>query len=425
MNLSAQLNVSNIAARKIALLTTEQKNTLLKTIADALRNNTDRILSENEKDIAEGKKNNLGSMLDRLLLTSERIEAMARDTENVADLKDFVGEVLSQEIHHNGMKIQKIRVPLGVVAMIYESRPNVTVDATVLALKSGNAIVLKGGKEAVHSNRVLADIMREALQSVDIDPEAIQLLDRATRADTAELIKSKGMIDILIPRGSSRLIQFVNEHATVPVIETGASVVHTFVDQFANIDMAVDICVNEKVRRVSVCNALDTILVHEEIAPNFLPKLASAFTRSAQEKSHPKVQIHADPTSFSILEKENYALLTQLQPTDYDTEWLDYAMSICVLSSIDQAIQHIRTHSLKHSESIVTQNTENATRFLNEVDAACVYHNASTCFSDGAQFGLGAEIGISTQKLHARGPFALQGLTSEKWVIHGNGQTRQ
>ncbi len=425
MNLHHQLDLARTASHETALLSTEQKNKVLQTLAAMLRNETDQIIEENTKDMERGKKNNLGSMLDRLMLSNKRIDAIASDTENVAALHDFVGETIHEKNHENGMRIKKIRTSIGVIGMIYEARPNVTVDAAVLALKSGNTIVLKGGEDAAHSNRVLVKIMREALKSHDITPEAIQLLDGATRADAVELMKANGKIDILIPRGSNRLIAAVKENATVPVIETGASPVHTIVDESADLDMAVSICVNEKVRRTSVCNALDTILVHEKISDHFLKKLILALQESAEKKGHPSVAVHADQKSFEAFSTAGYESLHKHSEGDYDIEWLNYAMNIRVVKNFNEALQHVQKYSLGHSESVVTKNDDNAQRFLNEIDAACVYHNVSTCFTDGAEFGLGAEIGISTQKLHARGPFALEALTTVKWVVTGEGQTRE
>lgn len=404
----------------MAILSAEEKNTLLRKIAMALRENSEFLERENAKDIHEAEKANLGPMIDRLLLTKERIEGIARDTEKVAELKDFVGEVLYEHTHANGMKIQKVRVSMGLICMIYESRPNVTVDAAVLSLKSGNAVLLKGGKEAMHSNLALIKIMKDALLKYS---EAIQLLS-ISREEMGELFKMKGKIDLLIPRGGKGLIDFVTENSRIPVIATGASVVHTFVDEFADLDMAVNICVNEKVRRVAVCNVLDTLLLHEKIAEKFLKKFTEAFHESVRMRKHPEIEIFADKKSFEVLKNLKYEPLQKVDSESYDTEWLDYKMSIRVVSDLDEALLHIREHSLGHSESIVTMNAENAKRFLDEVDAACVYHNVSTCFSDGAEFGLGAEIGISTQKLHARGPFALEALTSTKWMVKGEGQVR-
>ncbi|MEI7511758.1 MAG: glutamate-5-semialdehyde dehydrogenase [Candidatus Peregrinibacteria bacterium] len=410
MNLSPFFSAAKAASKKTARLLSLQKTEILLTIAEKLKSSSAEIVAENAKDITEGERKNLGSMLDRLLLTPDRILAMAQDVQKVAHLHDFVGEIIAEETRPNGLGIQKVRVPMGVIAMIYESRPNVTVDAAVLALKSGNAILLKGGKEAAFSNRVLVKIMREVLADYGIE-DAVQLLDNATREDTEALLKAKGKIDLLIPRGGKGLIDFVTQNAQVPVIETGASVVHTFVDASANLEMAKNIIINEKTRRVSVCNALDTLLVHEDIAEKLLPILIPELEKFG-------VETHCNA---SLRETQNFA---SLQEHDFDTEWLDYKMSLRIVKDLDEALDHIEAHSLGHSESIITENPENADRFLREVDSACVYHNSSTAFSDGGEFGLGAEMGISTQKLHARGPFALEALTSTKWVVRGKGQVR-
>jgi len=401
---------AKIASRKMAKLSTESKNEILLKVSEKLIENSEIILEFNKKDISNFEKNNTENldMIDRLLLTKERIVAIAKDIVNVTKLHDFVGEELSSRKMDSGITIKKIRVPLGVIAMIYESRPNVTIDASVLAFKSGNAIILKGGKEAEFSNQILAKIFQEVLVEYGLE-YAVQLIENASREDTAELLKAKGKIDLLIPRGGKGLIKFVSENSLVPVIETGASVVHTFVDESADFEMAKNIILNEKTRRVSVCNALDTVLIHSNIAEKFIeyivPELEKVNVEIKRPSELPEITIEALDELFS-------------------TEYLSYAITLHIVDDIDEALEHIQTYSLGHSESIVTENIENADRFLQEVDAACVYHNASTAFSDGAQFGLGAEIGISTQKLHARGPFALEALTSTKYVITGNGNIR-
>lgn len=393
------------ASRAVAQLSSTEKNTILTKLAEKLLQKIPEILAENTKDIDNAEKLGLGDMIDRLLLTEERIVGISGEVKKVAQLHDFVGETISEQNMDSGIHISKIRVPLGVIAMIYESRPNVTIDAGVLAFKSGNAIILKGGKEAEYSNQILTKIFREVLEdfsktSGKNTSNAVQLIENASREDTSQLLRAKGQIDLLIPRGGKGLIKFVSENALVPVIETGASVVHTFVDESADFEMAKNIIINEKTRRVSVCNALDTVLVHEKIAENFLNILLP-------ELENAGVQIHFP---------EN--------PKEFSREYLSFDISIKTVDNIDEALEHIRNFSLGHSESIVTEDQKNAEKFLQEVDAACVYHNVSTAFSDGAQFGLGAEIGISTQKLHARGPFALEALTSIKWVITGSGVTR-
>lgn len=421
MSFYDQFIAAKNASTNLALLSTEQKNTLLLAFADALENHADEIVLENKKDIEAAPE---GPMVDRLLLTKERVEAIANDVRNVASLEDEVGKIVSETERPNGLLISRIRVPLGVVGIIYESRPNVTVDAAVLALKSGNAVVLKGGKEAIHSNRAFVQVMKAVLKGQGVSSDAIQFLDTTGREATAEMLTARGLVDVVIPRGGKGLIRFVVENAKVPVIETGASVVHTFVDKDVDIDLAVDIILNEKTRRVSVCNALDTILLHKDVANVFLKKLGDSLVEFSKESSTPLVKIHAKETVLSKISDYPSEAKIALAKEDYETEWLDYEISIRIVADIDEALEHIRTYSLGHSESICSTNSEHIETFLNQVDAACVYANASTCFSDGAQFGLGAEIGISTQKVHVRGPFALEGLTTKKWIIRGNGQTR-
>ncbi len=397
------------ASLDVARLSTEEKNSILRILSQKLRENTHRILEANKKDIDRFIATSSNKeMVDRLLLTEERIEGIAEEIQNVVRLHDFVGDVLLEKKMDSGILIKKVRVPLGVIAMIYESRPNVTIDAGVLAFKSGNAIILKGGKEAEFSNQILTKIFREVLAEYGVE-NAVQLIENATREDTAQLLQAKGKIDLLIPRGGKGLIQFVSENARVPVIETGASVVHTFIDETADFEMAKNIILNEKTRRVSVCNALDTVLIHSQIADTFL-----AYIIPELEKANVAIYTVSD-----VKEQTPEAI-----DAFFSTEYLRSAITLHVVEDITEALDHIAKYSLGHSESIVTENQENADRFLQEVDAACVYHNASTAFSDGAQFGLGAEIGISTQKLHARGPFALEALTSTKWVVSGNGTIR-
>lgn len=419
MDLQSQISKANQAARKLAVLSSDNKNKALKRISELLIGQTNLILTENEKDMKEGEKNDLGSKLDRLLLTEERIKGIADDILNVATLSDSVGQVIDEREQPNGLKISRVRVPIGVIGIIYEARPNVTVDAAVLCLKSGNAVILKGGSDAINSNRILAKIIRTALEETGIDPEAVQFIDSADRQSTEELLKIKEGIDCIIPRGGKGLINFVKETSTIPVIETGASVVHVYVDKSADVEKAVNIVVNSKTRRVSICNALDVLLVHKDIASDFLPQLSEKLSAISDQQS---VEIHADDEVQKLLTP--YSRLHTLSDEDFDTEFLDYKMAIKLVSDSQEAIDHIAEHSLKHTESIVTEDKETAEKFLKSVDSACVYHNASTQFSDGAQFGLGAEIGISTQKLHVRGPFALEGLTTFKWVIRGDGQIR-
>lgn len=389
------------ASKKLALISTDSKNKALLKIAKALRDNSKKILEANEIDIALGEKNGLGPMIDRLMLNNERIENMAREVENVASLKDYVSEIIEDKTREDGLRLQKIRVPFGVIAMIYESRPNVTSDASVLCIKSGNSVILKGGSDAINSNRAIVKIIKEALSQTEIPSEAVQFIDTVEHSVVTELLKMKEDIDVVIPRGGKGLINFVSENSRIPVINTGASVVHTYIDKDADIDKACKIVVNAKTRRVSICNALDTLLVHKDIEKTLMQKL------------------------LPMLKEKNVEVRYPARDEDLGVEFLDYILAVKVVSSLNEAIEHITKYSLKHSEAIVTENRETAEEFLKRVDSACCFWNASTQFSDGAQFGLGAEIGISTQKLHVRGPFALEGLTSYKWVIRGDGHIRQ
>ena len=382
-------------------------------VGEALLSNMDAILKANAEDVARAEAAGQTVMVDRLMLNEERVHGIVAELKKVAALEDEIGKIIDTRNHPDGMTIERVRVPLGVVGMIYESRPNVTVDASVLCLKSGNAVMLKGGSDAISSNRVLVNVMKKALEKTSIPAEAIQFLDTTDRAVTGEFLKLKGYLDVIIPRGGRGLIDFVTQNSTVPAINTGASVVHTYIDKEADLNKAAAIVTDAKTRRVSICNTLDTVLVHEDVAEPFLEQVVP------QLKNH-NVEIRCDERALAMVGPDGVAAKSD----DFGCEFLDYILSVKVVDSLNEAIDHITKYSLKHSESIVTENPENAERFLNEVDAACVYWNASTQYSDGAQFGLGAEIGISTQKLHVRGPFALEGLTSMKWVIRGDGQCR-
>lgn len=397
------------AAAQLALLSTQEKDALLLAMADAIAANVRNILAANREDL---KRSSLeGAMRDRLLLTPERIEEMARGARDVAALADPIGETLAEWIRPNGLRIHKVRVPLGVVGIIYESRPNVTVDTAVLALKSGNAIVLRGGKEAAHSNQRLAEI----LAAVPGLPEsAIELLDSTTRQSVEELIKARGLVDVIIPRGGAGLITFVTENSVVPVIETGAGNCHIFVDESADFDMADAIVINAKTQRPSVCNAAEKLLVHERIAAEYIPRIVNRLIEAG-------VEVHGDGKSRSLAHGLRVCSATE---QEWYEEYLRLCIAIRVVASVDEAIAHINRYSTKHSDSIVTRDQANARRFLRGVDSAAVYWNASTRFTDGAEFGFGAEMGISTQKLHCRGPFALAELTSSKYEIVGTGQVR-
>lgn len=399
---------------KIATASTDDKNKILKTIARELEEHIPAILAENEKDISQARENGISEiMVDRLRLTQERIQDIAAACLELVSLEDPVGEVLEGSTRPNGMEIRKVRVPMGVVGIIYESRPNVTVDAAALCLKSGNAAILRGGKEAIHSNTILMEVMQKAIELCGYPKEIVQLVQDTSRQVSTEMMKANEYIDVLIPRGGAGLIQAIVKNATVPVIETGTGNCHIYIDQDADLDMAVAITDNGKTQRPSVCNALETCLVHKDIAQAFLPKLEKAFA------SH-QVQIRGCERTKAIL-GDQVVLAT---PEDYATEFLDYIMSVKVVDSLEEAISHIRKYSTGHSECIVTNRYDHARKFQNEIDSACVYVNCSTRFTDGGQFGLGAEIGISTQKLHVRGPMGLKELTTMKYLINGNGQIR-
>lgn len=401
------------ASRVLMTAPAAAKNNALLKIADALIQNTDSILAENEKDLAAGRANGMAdSLLDRLALSAERIAGMAQGVREVADLPDPIGTVQSEITRPNGLTIQRVSVPLGVIAVIFEARPNVTSDAAALCLKAGSACLLRGGKEAIHSNTAIAEVMRNALRKTEFPADCIQLVEDTSRESATALMRLSGYVDVLIPRGSARLIRSVVENATVPVIETGAGNCHVYIDRDANTDMAAEIVFNAKTSRVSVCNSAESLVVHADIAAKALPKIAARL-------SEKDVTLYGDERAKAILPD-----ILPAQESDWGTEYLDDKMSVRVVDSVEEAIDHITRYSTGHSECIVTDNRETAEKFLNEVDSAAVYHNASTRFTDGGEFGFGAEIGISTQKLHARGPLGLPQLTSVKYKILGNGQVR-
>lgn len=401
------------AARTLAVMG-EEKNDALKLIAKALIDNTDAILAANKIDVDNGRANGLTeSIIDRLSLSKARIEGMAQGVLDVAALPDPIGAVLSGSKRPNGLNITKVRVPIGVIGIIFEARPNVTSDAASLCLKSGNAVILRGGKEAINSNKCIADIMRSALEKSALDKNCIQLIEDTTRQSSVELMGLVDYLDLLIPRGGAGLIKAVVENAKVPVIETGVGNCHVFVDESADIDMAANIIYNAKTSRPSVCNAIETILVHKNIAEKALPVIKARL----DEKN---VELRGCERTREIL---GDSVIPAIE-ADWATEYLDYILAVKVVDNIDEAIAHITKYSSGHSECIVTENYKNANRFKNEVDAAAVYVNASTRFTDGGMFGLGAEIGISTQKIHARGPMGLNELTSMKFIIEGDGQIR-
>lgn len=401
------------ASRELSRATSAVKNAALTAIAAALRAHSSEILAENAKDLADASQNGItDAMQDRLRLTAARVDEIADAVLDVVRLADPVGEVIGGGSRPNGLRIEKLRVPLGVVGIIYESRPNVTADAAVLCLKSGNACILRGGKEAIRSNLAIVETMRGAVASAGLPPDCIQLVTDTTRASAEALMTLRGYIDVLIPRGSAGLIRSVVENATVPVIETGAGNCHIYVDSGADIDMAVSICDNAKTSRPSVCNAVETVLVHRDAAPEFLPALAAAL------KTH-NVELRGCARTAALIPG-----ITPATESDYATEFDDYILALRVVDSLDEAISHIQAYSTEHSEAIITRDYDRAMEFTSRIDAAAVYVNASTRFTDGAEFGFGAEIGISTQKLHARGPMGLSELCSTKYIVTGNGQIR-
>lgn len=401
------------AAKSLMIASTEEKNKALESIANALVNNTDKIIEENKKDLENAANNNMAqAMMDRLKLDRDRILGMAEGVKGVIDLPDPVGKVLSTVERPNGLIIKKVATPMGVIAVIFEARPNVTSDAAALCLKSGNTVILRGGKEAINSNKIIADIMRDAVEEAGMPRDVIQLVEDTSRDSANELMTMNKYVDVLIPRGGAGLIQAVVKNATVPVIETGVGNCHIYVDKDANIDMAVDIVFNAKTSRPSVCNAAETLLIHKDIAADALPKIKAKL----DEKS---VVVLGDEQVCDIL--TNVESATE---QDWATEYLDYKMSVKVVDSLEDAIDHIYKYSTGHSECIVTENKNVAEIFMNCIDAAAVYVNASTRFTDGGEFGFGAEIGISTQKLHARGPIGLPELQSFKYKIYGDGQIR-
>ncbi|HEQ3712749.1 TPA: glutamate-5-semialdehyde dehydrogenase [Streptococcus pyogenes] len=403
------------ASLLIAPLSTQIKNCFLSTLAKALVDDTQTLLAANQKDLANAKEHGISDiMMDRLRLTSERIKAMAQGVQQVADLADPIGQVIKGYTNLDGLKILQKRVPLGVIAMIFESRPNVSVDAFSLAFKTNNAIILRGGKDAFHSNKALVKLIRQSLEKSGITPDAVQLVEDPSHAVAEELMQATDYVDVLIPRGGAKLIQTVKEKAKVPVIETGVGNVHIYVDAQADLDMATKIVINAKTKRPSVCNAAEGLVIHEAVAARFIPMLEKAINQVQP------VEWRADDKTLPLFEQAVPA-----KAEDFETEFLDYIMSVKVVSSLEEAISWINQHTSHHSEAIITRDIKAAETFQDLVDAAAVYVNASTRFTDGFVFGLGAEIGISTQKMHARGPMGLEALTSTKFYINGDGHIRE
>ncbi len=404
-----QLKQAKRACLKMQNIDSQTKIKALQKISSNLLSNVDYIINENKKDIANAKENGISdAMVDRLLLTKERIESIARDVLKIADLDDCIGEVIREIKRPNGLLIKQVRIPIGVVAVVYESRPNVTVDIASICIKTNNVCVLKGGKEAINSNIALIKVINEAIEDI-LPDHVVNLIENNDRQVVTELICANDYVDVIIPRGGAGLIQHVVKNATVPVIETGAGICHLYVDSQADLKMAVDIAVNAKISRPSVCNAIETILVHQDVASEFLTALKPQFKQ---------IKVFGDEESLKYIDG------TIATEKNYATEYDDYICNIKVVKNIDEAIEHIYNYSTKHSESIITTNNDTAKYFMESLDSACVYHNASTRFTDGGEFGFGAEVGISTQKLHARGPIGLPEMTSTKYLIFGNGQIR-
>ncbi|MFH1382347.1 MAG: glutamate-5-semialdehyde dehydrogenase [Chloroflexota bacterium] len=416
--LEAKGKAAKAASRKMAYLATEVKNKALANIARDLVAKKEKILAANKIDYKAGEKAGLNAaLLYRLMLNPSRLESMARDVMTVAALPDPVGEMFDMRTLPNGLLIGKRRVPLGVIGTIYESRPNVTIDISVLCLKAGNAVILRGGKEAVHSNSALAGVVQAAVTAAGVPEGAVQFIENTDHTLVNHMLQMRGVIDLLVPRGNAGLIKFVAEKACMPVVTGGVGVCHTYIDKTADITQAVAIVYNAKVQRPTVCNALDCVLVQADVAPTFLPLMAHELAKAG-------VEMHCDKRALAIMKKHRGLKIKPAVAADWGKEFLSLTAAVKVVDSLDEALAHIERYGSGHSEAIITEDYTAAMRFLNEVDAACVYVNTSTRFTDGGQFGLGAEVGISTQKMHARGPLGLKELTSYKWTIFGNGQVR-
>jgi len=417
LNLMGQ--AARTASRQLATLKTDHKNAALLAIAEEIEAQAPKILARNALDIADGRAKGLSSaLLDRLLLNEKRVAALAADTRHVIDLPDPVGAEIEGRVLPNGMRLAKRRIPIGVIGVIYEARPNVTIDVATLCLKTGNATILRGGSETLHSNLALVEAIQTALGRLGLPQAAVQYIADPDRALVTELLRLDKYVDMIIPRGGNSLHRLCREQATIPVITGGMGICHVFVDESADLARAVDIVENAKVQRPSVCNALDTVLVHREVAPAFLPPMAARLAQS-------KVELRATPEAFAILRgNSGGATVAPAGPDDFDTEWLALILGVKIVDGVGEAIAHIQEHSTEHSDSILTNNWANATRFVDEINSSAVFVNASTRFNDGGQFGLGAEVAVSTQKLHARGPMGLEELTTYKWVAFGDGHVR-
>lgn len=416
---------ARIAASQIANISTEQKNNTLIILADRLLACSDEILAANEKDVSLGRANNLSeALIDRLILNPSRLSGISSDLKGLAELKDPVGEVFEEAILPNGLKVHKQRVPLGVLGVIYEARPNVTMDIAGLAIKTSNAAILRGGKETIRSNRALVEVIRSALISGGLPEDTVQFIDDPDRAWVTELLQMNEYVDMIIPRGGASLHEYCRKNSSIPVITGGIGICHLFVDETAEVGAALQVIRNAKIQRPSVCNALDTALVHRNIAASFLPGLVNTLAKDgvtfrADESAIPFLKIRRDGTDQLPVS------VSPAGPSDFDTEWLSLILGLKVVKGLDEAIEHIQVHSTHHSDGILTQSEANANQFIQQVDSAAVYVNASTRFTDGSQLGLGAEVAISTQRLHARGPMGLRELTTYKWVIQGNYHIRK
>lgn len=419
-SLHDQAEAANEASRRLASISADVKNAALIAIADAIETNRQSILRANEQDLEAAKRNGIEyQLLERMTLNNARLKDMADAARNIAVLEDPIGEILEERDLENGLNIQQVRVPLGVIGVIYESRPNVTIDIATLCLKSGNGVVLRGGKECILTNTVLAGIVKDAIEGTGIPRDAVQFVESTDRVLVKEMLEMDDVIDLMIPRGSAELVRFVGQNAKMPVITGGVGVCHTYVDADANLKDALAIVVNAKVQRPTVCNALDTVLVHQAVAREFLPELATEFGVH-------DVELRADGRAMSLIGVlAGGSKITPAQSDDFGTEFLSLVASVRIVDSMEEAIAHIGEYGSGHSEAIISDNAETAEQFLNEIDAGAVFANTSTRFNDGAEFGLGAEVAISTNKLHARGPMGLKEITSYKWKVRGSGQVRQ
>lgn len=418
-DLVAMGKAARAAGRKLATLTTAQKNEALLAIVAELEAQAGTVLAQNEADIAAGREKGLNeALLDRLLLNEKRVAGLAADTRRIVDLPDPVGSDIESRVLPNGLRLSRRRIPIGVLGVIYEARPNVTIDVATLSLKTGNAVILRGGSETLRSNLALVNVIQAALEKVALPQTAVQVIDNPDRALVTQLLRLDEYVDMIIPRGGAALHKLCREQSSIPVITGGIGICHIYVDESADLVRAVDIVENAKVQRPSVCNALDTLLVHPAIAETFLPLVAERLAQSG-------VELRPAGRALEILQADGHgAIVTPAGPGDFDQEWLDLILGVKVVSGLDEAIDHIHAHSTEHSEAILTNDWRNATRFIDEVNASAVFVNASTRFNDGGQFGLGAEVAVSTQKLHARGPMGLEELTTYKWVCIGDGHVR-